>query len=172
MRHVLLPIVALIGLAVVLPNPAAPASATVSSSHTARDAAGVYVLTRAAGRPLPYPFDADLGAGVVHGDLTGARLILRADGGYDADLVVRVDPGILARLPGVPDAGLTRTVHDQGRYTARNGHVVLEPAGALTSRYDARVFGRLDGDKLALTSADLRARGEQYDLALELVRVR
>ena len=142
------------------------------SHEAAREAVGVYVLTKAGGRPLPYPFRADLGAGEMQGDLTGARLTLRPDGGYDADLVVRIDPGFLAALPGMPAEGVTRTMHDNGRYEARDGRIVLTPQGMLTRRYDARLFGSCDGTRIAFTSADVRSRGEQYQIALDLVRVR
>jgi hypothetical protein len=153
----------------------APTNAACSTSHSgdpSHEAVGVYVVTRAGGRPLPYPFRADLGAGEMQGDLTGARLTLRADGGYDADLVVRVAPGLLAALPGMPAEGVTRTVHDTGRYEARDGRIVLTPQGMLTRRYDARLFGSCDGTRIAFTSADVRSRGEQYQIALDLVRVR
>jgi hypothetical protein len=136
------------------------------------ETAGVYVLTRAGGRPLPYPFRADLGAGEMTGDLTGARLTLRPDGRYQADLVVRVDPGILASLPGVPAEGVVQTVHDHGRYAVRDDRIVLEPVGPLTRRYDARLSGRWNDSTIALTEADVRAKGERYRLALDLRRVR
>jgi hypothetical protein len=42
----------------------------------------------------------------------------------------------------------------------------------LTRRYDARLFGSCDGTRIAFTSADVRSRGEQYQIALDLVRVR
>jgi hypothetical protein len=148
------------------------ACSTMPAGESPREAAGVYVLTKAGGRPLPYPFRADLGAGEMQGDLTGARLTLRADGGYDADLVVRIDPGVLAAVPGMPAKGVTRTVHDTGRYEARDGRIVLTPQGMLTRRYNARLFGSCDGTRIAFTSADVRSRGEQYQIALDLVRVR
>ena len=153
-------------------TPASAVCSTTPPSEPSREAVGVYVLTKAGGRPLPYPFRADLGAGEMQGDLTGARLTLRADGGYDADLVVRIDPGFLAALPGMPAEGVTRTMHDNGRYEARDGRIVLTPQGMLTRRYDARLFGSCDGTRIAFTSADVRSRGEQYQIALDLVRVR
>jgi hypothetical protein len=153
-------------------TPTTAACSTSGSGDPSREAVGVYVLTKAGGRPLPYPFRADLGAGEMQGDLTGARLTLRADGGYDADLVVRIDPGFLAALPGMPAEGVTRTMHDNGRYEAREGRIVLTPQGMLTRRYDARLFGSCDGTRIAFTSADVRSRGEQYQIALDLVRVR
>ena len=134
--------------------------------------AGVYILTRADGRPLPYAFTADLGAGEMTGDLIGARVTLRPDGGYDADLVVRIDPGVFANLPGVPASGLQRTVQDRGRYVVRDGRIVLTPAGLLTKRYDAQLHGRVDGTTLVLTQADLRGNEEHYELALEFKRIR
>ena len=148
------------------------AGAPARSELARGEAGGVYVLTRAGGRPLPYPFRADLGAGEVTGDLTGARLTLGPDGRYKADLVVRVDPGIFASLPGVPAEGVVQTVHDHGRYAVRGGRIVLEPAGPLTRRYDAQLFGRWDDSTIALTEADVRAKGERYRLALDLRRVR
>ena len=153
-------------------TPASAVCSTTPPSEPSREAVGVYVLTKAGGRPLPYPFRADLGAGEMQGDLTGARLTLRADGGYDADLVVRIDPGFLAVVPGMPAEGITRTVHDSGRYEARDGRIVLTPQGTFTRRYDARLFGSCDGTRIAFTSADVRSRGEQYQIALDLVRVR
>ena len=149
-------------------------AATASARSHAADLAtnGVYVLTRAGGRPLPYPFQADLGAGEVTGDLTGARLILHPDGRYDADLVVRIDPGIFANIPGVPAEGVTRNVHDYGRYAVRERRIVLEPAGALTRRYNAQLSGRWADSTITLTEADVRAKGERYVLSLDLRRVR
>ena len=147
-------------------------SASARATATDHSPDGVYVLTRAGGRPLPYPFQADLGAGEVTGDLTGARLILRPDGRYDADLVVRIDPGIFANLPGVPEEGVTQNVHDYGRYTVRDRRIVLEPAGTLTRRYNAQLFGRWADSTITLTEADVRAKGERYVLSLDLRRVR
>jgi hypothetical protein len=162
----------LAGLSLLIAIGIANAAAIPAHSDLSTGAAGVYVLTKADGRPLPYPFRADLGSGEVTGDLTGARLTLRPDGRYEADLLVRVDPGIFANLPGVPETGVKQVVHDQGAYAASKGKLTLEPAGMLTRRYDAQLFGRYDDSTIALTSADVRAKGERYVLSLDLRRVR
>lgn len=133
--------------------------------------AGDYTLIRAGGHALPYAFTADLGAGEMKGTLTGARLTLHPDGSYDADLDVKVDPGVLANIPGMP-ADLAQTLHDKGQYTVQGTQIVLQAEGMLTKRYDAVLSGRVAPTGLAFNEATLRSKSQRYAIDLGLQRAR
>ena len=131
---------------------------------------GNFSLTRAGGRPLPYAFTADLGTGTVSGSLLSGKLFLHPDGTYDADLDVKVNPGLLAHLPGIPADGIEQVVHDKGSFSVKGGTIQLEPAGTLTKHYDALLKGQYQEAKIAFTEAQVRSKGERYVIDLTLQR--
>jgi hypothetical protein len=153
--------------ALLLVMAAAPRPATSPASPAPE---GNFSLTRAGGRPLPYAFTADLGTGTVSGSLLSGKLFLHPDGTYDADLDVKVNPGLLAHLPGIPADGIEQVVHDKGSFSVKGGAIQLEPAGALTKHYDALLKGQYQDAKIAFTEAQVRSKGERYVIDLTLQR--
>jgi len=148
---------------------AAPGPSTGAGAASATPE-GNFSLTRAGGRPLPYAFTADLGTGTVSGSLLSGKLFLHPDGTYDADLDVKVNPGLLAHLPGIPADGIEQVVHDKGSFSVKGGTIQLEPAGTLTKHYDALLKGQYQEAKIAFTEAQVRSKGERYVIDLTLQR--